>query len=157
MGYQQSGGAFSPLESPGTYVLLEDFRSRSWADSGGGGSPVFKQWNTGLLNLTDDSDLPSSGIFQAGCRRRRGWKVRTAHVTQLHFRVPKRSAAGINTTTRLFSSHGPDKNPEALRHTTEIVGLKKKKGRLPFIRAPTTLSEITSHGLHVLQASPNSS
>lgn len=72
MEYKQSGWAFSPLKSPGTYVLLEDFRSRSWADGGGGGSPVFKKWNVGLLNLTDDSDLPSSGIFQAGCRRRRG-------------------------------------------------------------------------------------
>lgn len=135
--YKQSGWAFSRVKFPGTHLLLEDFRSRSWAAGGGGGSPGFEKQHTGLLNLTDDSDLHSSGIFQAGCRRIRGWKVRTAHVTQLHFRVSQRSAAGINTTTRSFSSHGPDEkkqtNPKpklcgvTLR---KLLGAKIKKNKI---------------------------
>lgn len=84
---KQSEWAFSPLKFLGTYLLLEDFRSRSWAEGGGSGSPASKKQHTGLLNLTDDSDLRSSGIFQAGCRCRRGGNVSTAHVTQLHFQV----------------------------------------------------------------------
>lgn len=130
-GYGQSGWAFSRFKFPGTHLLLEDFRSRSWAAGGGGGSPVFEKRHPGLLNLTDDSDLHSSGIFQAGCRRIRGWKVRAAHVTQLHFRVPKRSAAGINTTTRSFSSHGPDEKQQNLSSAAAHYGNcwvpKKKK------------------------------
>lgn len=104
-------GFSSPLNFLGTDLLHEDFRSRSWAQKVEEVLLSPRSDTRVCCIRQDGSDLPSSGIFQAGCRRKRGGKVRTAHLTQLHFQVPKRRAAGINTTTPLFSSHGPDKSP----------------------------------------------
>lgn len=86
---KQSEWAFSSLKFLGTYLLLEDFRSRSWAEGRGGGFPASKKWHTGLLNLTDDSDLRSSifGDFPSRAQVPERREREYSHVTQLHFQV----------------------------------------------------------------------
>lgn len=142
------------------FLLHEDFRSRSWAEKVEEAVLLSPRSDTRVcLIRQDDSDLPPSGIFQAGCRRRRGGKVRTAHMTQLYFQVPKRRFAGINATTPLFSSTVLIKTPKFCRaHYGHCWVGGKQVRRSAFRDAPTTFPETsTSPGSHICQAAPNSS